>query len=224
MASGRLEGCQAIVTDSEAFMGPAVSDAFRLEGATVTNAPGIVSSRREADELLVTNPVVDILVINLASTLASSPVDEIDDDDLERALNSLVRPTLWLMEAAIPPMVERGSGKIVVMGSAAAIRAVPELAIYSAARSAQLALVRSVGVEVAKHNVQVNAIAQSFVESPNYFGPEVQATAEFQRQLEDVPAKRVATAAEAARLAVYLASTDSDFMAGQVVAFAGGWA
>ena len=61
------------------------------------------------------------------------------------------------------------------MGSASALRGMKRRSTYSAARGAQLAYVQAVGVEVAPHNVQVNAIAQNFVDNPTYFparGPE----------------------------------------------------
>ena len=72
-------------------------------------------------------------------------------------------------------MSRAGAGRIVVMGSAAALRGQKRTSTYSAARGAQLAYVHAVGVEVAPHHVQVNAIAQNFVDNPTYFPPEVQA-------------------------------------------------
>ena len=70
------------------------------------------------------------------------------------------------------------------MGSASALRGIKRASSYSAARGAQLAYVQSVGVEVAPHNVQVNAIAQNFVDNPTYFPPEVQANPRFQERLK----------------------------------------
>jgi 2-keto-3-deoxy-L-fuconate dehydrogenase len=94
-------------------------------------------------------------------------------------------------------MLARRAGKIIVVGSAAGLRGQPHRQTYSAARGAQQAYVRSVGVEVAPFNVQVNATEQSFVENPSYLPPDYIATAEFMERMRDVPAGRLATGGEA---------------------------
>ncbi|MBN8903277.1 MAG: SDR family oxidoreductase, partial [Rhodospirillales bacterium] len=112
---------------------------------------------------------------------------------------------------------------IVVVGAGAALRGVPRRAVYAAARAAQYGYVRSVAVEVARHNIQVNATAQTFVENPTYFPPEYQATDEFRARMENVPAGRLATAREAAQFLLTLAGPESDFLVGQIFPFTGGW-
>ena len=72
---------------------------------------------------------------------------------------------------------------MLVMGSASALRGMKRASTYSAARGAQLAYVQAVGVELAPHGSQVNAIAQNFVDNPTYFPPEVQANPRFQERL-----------------------------------------
>ena len=78
---------------------------------------------------------------------------------------------------------------------------------------------------MAPKNVQVNLIAQNFVENPMYYGPEVQALPAFQERLaREVPAARLATPQEDALFAVFLASSEVNFFAGQAISFSGGWA
>ena len=72
-------------------------------------------------------------------------------------------------------MISRGGGRILVIGSASALRGMKRASTYSAARGAQLAYVQAAGVELAPMNIQLNAIAQNFVDNPTYFPPEVQA-------------------------------------------------
>jgi 2-keto-3-deoxy-L-fuconate dehydrogenase len=84
--------------------------------------------------------------------------------------------------------------------------------------------VRAVGVEVAKDNIQVNLIAQNFVDNPTYFPPEVQELEAFQARLaREVPIGRLATPEEDALFAVFLASSEVNFFVGQSIALAGGW-
>ena len=95
----------------------------------------------------------------------------------------------------------------------------------SAARGAQLAYAQALGVEVAPHNVQVNLIAQNFVDNPTYFPPEVQANPRFQERLKrEVPLGRLVGAEEDAEFAAYLCSAGADCFVGQVFPISGGWA
>ena len=82
------------------------------------------------------------------------------------------------------------------------------VAAYSAARAAQVGYVQAVGVELAPDNVQVNLIAQNYVENPVYYPPEVtQHNERFQASLKrQVPLGRLATAREDALFALFLAS------------------
>jgi 2-keto-3-deoxy-L-fuconate dehydrogenase len=121
-------------------------------------------------------------------------------------------------------MIQRRSGKILVMGSASALRGMKRASTYSAARGAQLAYVQSVGVEVAVHNVQVNAIAQNFVDNPTYFPAEVQANPRFQERLKrEVPLGRLVGAREDAEFAAYLCGESASCFVGQVFPVCGGW-
>ena len=121
-------------------------------------------------------------------------------------------------------MIDRRAGKILLIGSAAALRGLKRTSTYSAARGAQLAYVQAVGIEVAPHNVQVNAIAQNFVENPMYFPAEVQANPRFQERLKrEVPLGRLVSASEDAAFAAYLCSDAANCFVGQVFPVCGGW-
>jgi 2-keto-3-deoxy-L-fuconate dehydrogenase len=121
-------------------------------------------------------------------------------------------------------MMERHAGKVLLLGSASALRGVKRTSSYSAARGAQLAYVQAVGVEMAPHNVQVNAIAQHFVANPTYFPPELQANLAFQERLRrEVPLGRLVSAREDAQFAAYLCSEAANCFIGQVFPVCGGW-
>ena len=121
-------------------------------------------------------------------------------------------------------MIERQSGKIIVMGSASALRGMSEATTYSAARGAQLAYAQTLGVEMAPHRVQVNAIAQNFVDNPTYFPPALQADPRFQERLRrEVPLGRLVGAREDAEFVAYLCSEAANCFVGQVFPLCGGW-
>jgi len=127
------------------------------------------------------------------------------------------------VRAVLPQMLERGRGKILVMGSAAALRGMKRASTYSAARGAQLAYVQAVGVELAPKGVQVNAIAQNFVDNPTYFPPEVQANPLFQQRLQrEVPLQRLGRPEEIAWAVIFVASDQASFMTGETIYVSGG--
>ena len=95
---------------------------------------------------------------------------------------------------------------------------------YSAARGAQMAWVQAVGVELAPENIQVNLIAQNFVDNPTYFPPEIQENPKFQDRLKrEVPLGRLVGAREDAQFAAYLCSDAAGCFVGQVFPVCGGW-
>lgn len=137
----------------------------------------------------------------------------------------MVHPLHRLTRAVLPQMYARKAGKIVVFGSATGLKALEGASAYSAARAAQVGYVRTAGCEAAHHNVQINLIAQNWVENPAYFPPEFTVTDQFKEMLtQHVPLGRLATAREDALFALFLASDESDFFVGQAIPFSGGWA
>jgi NAD(P)-dependent dehydrogenase (short-subunit alcohol dehydrogenase family) len=219
-----LSGKRVLVTQCRDFMGPALVDAFEAHGAKVIADPSPLGEPAKVDRMLAAAGEVDVLIANLALPAPDTPAHQVQDDEWRRVFAHLVDPLPRLARALLPPMITCRAGKIVVMGSATAIRGVKRASTYSAARGAQLAWVRSVGAEVAPHNVQVNLIAQNFVDTPMYFPPDVKALPAFrERLLREVPAARLGSPEEDALFAVFLASSEVNFIAGQGIGFAGGW-
>lgn len=221
----RLAGKRVLVTQANDFMGPATVEVFREEGAEV-----LVDTRDLRDAGACAAAVseagrVDVLVANLASpNYGGTATTDLGDADWGTPFDMMVHPLHRLTRAVLPQMIERRAGKIVVYGSASALRGMRTLAAYSAARAAQVGYVQAVGVEVAPHNVQVNLIAQNYVENPDYYPPELIERESFQQSLKrQVPAGRLATPREDALLAVFLASEESNFFVGQAIPFSGGW-
>lgn len=220
-----LHGKRVLVTQSETFMGPVLARIFAAHGAEVVEAPGPLAEPGLAEDAVRRAGRIDVLIANLGVPAPSTRAHEVGDDEFRQVFAHLVDPLPRLARAVLPQMIERRAGKLVVMGSATALRGQKRTSTYAAARGAQLAWVRAVGVEVAPANVHVNLIAQNFVENPTYYGPEVQAMPAFQERLKrEVPVGRLARPEEDALFAVFLASTEVEFFAGQGIPFAGGWA
>lgn len=221
----RLLGKRVVVTQCNDFMGAPTIEVFREEGAHVIADARDLRASGACAALIAEAGHVDVLVANLASpTFSGTPVTALDNADFDTAYAMMVRPLHELTRAVLPQMLARRSGKIVVYGSAAAMRGMKTLAAYSAARAAQIGYVQSVGVEVAAHNVSINLIAQNYVENPDYYPPALTAKESFQQSLRrQVPAGRLGSAREDALFALFLASDECGFLVGQAIPFCGGW-
>ena len=220
-----LAGKRVLITQSSEFMGPALCRVFEEQGAEVVASTEDLAPPSSAEEVVGAAGQVDVLVANLALAAPSTPAVEVDDDEWRRVFAALVDPLPRLVRAAAPQMIARRRGKILVIGSASALRGMKRASSYSAARGAQLAYVQAVGVELAPHHVQVNAIAQNFVDNPTYFPSEVQANPKFRERLaREVPLGRLVSPEEDALFAAYLCSSAADCFVGQVFPVSGGWA
>jgi 2-keto-3-deoxy-L-fuconate dehydrogenase len=220
----RLDGLSVLLTQAEDFMGPALQRVLRQAGAEVVADPRGLAEPQAAQQVVADAGPIDVLVAHLAVPAPTTAAAEVGDDEWRTVFAALVDPLPRLCRAVLPAMLARGRGKILVMGSAAALRGQRRTSTYSAARGAQLAYVQALGVELAGKGIQVNAIAQNLVENPTYFPPEVQADPRFQERLRrEVPLGRLVSADEDAWFAAYLCSAAADCFVGQVFPVSGGW-
>ncbi len=222
----RLDGKRVLITQAQDFMGPALVKVFGELGAEL-----IADNRALADDpaapaaMLAAAGTVDVLVLHLAVPAPSSAAQDIGDAEWRNVFAHLVDPMPRLVAAVLPQMLARRSGRILLVGSAAALRGQKRTGSYSAARGAQLAYMQSVALELAPQGIQFNAIAQNFVDNPTYYGAEIQANPRFQDRLKrEVPLGRLVSADEDAMFAAYLCSDAAACFVGQVFPVSGGWA
>jgi len=216
---------RVLVTDAGEFIGPAAVERFTAEGESVTAVDQPFSDRDEVRRLVADHGPFEVVVANLEAPIAVAPVVEQTDADFAEGFDRLVHPLFWLFAECLPAMIDAGDGAVVVPTSATAIRSSTHpIAGYESARAAQTAMVRSVGREMARHGVRVNAIAPNFIENPSYFPPETVADPEFQAAMRrTVPAQRLGRALEAAAVVWWLASPEASYVHGAVVPTDGGW-
>jgi NAD(P)-dependent dehydrogenase (short-subunit alcohol dehydrogenase family) len=248
----KLTGKVALITNVAHYMGPAITEEFAREGATlalhdrderalaplhalgerlgreVLALAGDLTRSAEADRIV--DAVfarfgrLDVLVNNSTHPPSASPTEAVTDAAWRQMMAHLLDEPFFCLRAALRVMRPARRGKIINISSAAALPGLANYAAYTAARAGVNGLTKAVGREVAKDGIQVNAIAQNYVENPTYFPPAITGDADkLARMVRNIPAGRLARAEESARLAVYLASEDADFFVGQVIPFAGGW-
>ena len=222
----QLNGKRVLVTQADDYMGPATIELFQKEGANIIADNSDLTQEGRCEELISESGRIDILIANLASPNYSGiNATDLQEEQWQNTFEMMVHPLHRLSKAVLPQMIEREKGKIIVFGSATALRGLKTVTAYSAARAAQVGYVQSLGVEVAPKNIQVNLIAQNYVENPVYYPPELREKESFISSLKrQVPLGRLATAEEDAKFALFLASENSDFFVGQAIPFSGGWA
>lgn len=219
-----LAGQKALITQADEFMGPELCKAFVAAGAEVTADKSNLTEAGRGRSIIDAAGHIDVLVLNLAIPAPSTLAHEVSVDEWGMLFRTLVDPMRELVGAVLPQMIQRKKGKILLMGSAAALKGMARRSSYAAARGAQLAYIQAVGVEVAPYGIQANAIAQNFVDNPTYFPSEVKALPAFQERLKwQVPLGRLVTATEDASFAVYLCSEAANCFVGQVFPVCGGW-
>lgn len=223
--STTLAGLRVLLTQADTFMGPVLTEVFSRQGATVIADTRPLTDPAAAAAAVADAGHIDVLLIHLAVPAPTTAAQAIGEAEWRHVFDHMVDPMPRLVAAVLPQMLARKSGRILLMGSAAALRGQKRTGSYSAARGAQLAYMQAVALELAPQDIQFNAIAQNFVENPTYFPPELQANPRFQERLaREVPLGRLVGAEEDALFAAYLCSAAAACFVGQVFPVSGGWA
>lgn len=213
-----MENRTALITCADRYMGGVIKDKFESIGIKVITGSYPMESQESVEALIASANEIDILVANLAEPPMSGPVQNIQNDDWQKLFDSLVNPLMYLVRAITPQMVERGSGKIIGVTSAAPLKGIANNAAYCAARGAQNAFLKAVGLELARNNVQVNAIAQNYINNDTYYPDEFLGNTKFLDHVKrNVPTNKIGAAQETAELAAYLASENCNHMVAQVI-------
>jgi 2-keto-3-deoxy-L-fuconate dehydrogenase len=215
----------ALITCVDRYMGRAVQTKFEALGITVVTSDGPLTSERACTDLIAAAGEIDILVANLAEPPMTGPVQNIDNADWNTLFDALVHPLMYLVRAVTPQMLDRRAGKIIAVTSAAPLRGIPNNAAYCAARGAQNSFIKAIGLELARANIQANAIAQNYINNDTYYPDDILDDAKFLDHVKrNVPTNKIGAAQETAELAAYLASENCTHMVGQIIPLAGGWA
>ncbi len=251
----RLAGKTALITGAARGIGRAFAEAYLREGAQVALADIDFSGAQQAAGELGANSVavqldvtdqnsidsavaktietfghIDIL-INNAAVFTAAPTVEITREDYDRTVEINVAGTLFTMQAVARHMIERGAGgKIINMASQAGRRGEPLVAVYCATKAAVISLTQSAGLDLIKHNINVNAIAPGVVDGAHWDGVDAffakyENKAPGQKKQEvgaAVPFGRMASPEDLTGMAVFLASDEANYIVSQCYNVDGG--
>ena len=173
---------------------------------------------------------IDILVNN-AAIFDLAPIVEITRESYDRVFSINVAGALFTLQAVAKSMIARGKGgKIINMASQAGRRGEPLVAIYCASKAAVISLTQSAGLDLIRHGINVNAIAPGVVDGEHWEGVDALFARYENRPLgekkrlvgEAVPFGRMGTAEDLTGMAIFLASSEADYIVAQTYNVDGG--
>lgn len=225
------EGAQVAIADINLEAAQATADALG-EGAYAIRLDVVRQDSIDAAIAAVVYKAgkLDILINNAALFDAAETVD-ITRESYDRLYAVNVAGTLFTMQAAARQMMAQGhGGKIINMASQAGRRGEALVAVYCSTKAAVISLTQSAGLNLIKHGINVNAIAPGVVDGAHWqhvdaMFAKLEGKAPGQKKAEvaaGVPAGRFATPEDLTGMAVFLASSDADYILSQCYNVDGG--
>jgi len=249
---GRLDGKVALITGGGTGIGAATAAHFRAEGADVvvmgrrpepltsvamaTGAVPITGDAANADdaETAVQEAVnrfggLDIVVANAGGGGGGAAL-ETDDQQWDVGIRLNLSTAFVTTRAALPALLERGGGAIVIVSSLAGLAAGPSMAGYATAKHGLIGLTRSLARDYGPRGVRVNVVCPGWVRTP--IGDDQMDTLARRRGISregayalataNVPLRRPGEASEIASIVLFLACDESSIMTGTVLVADGG--
>jgi NAD(P)-dependent dehydrogenase (short-subunit alcohol dehydrogenase family) len=249
---GKLAGRKALVTGSGTGIGREIALEFARQGADVVlhyghsegGAKTAVEEIRRlgrrsaafqadfkavekaaalADEAVDFLGGIDCLVNNAGITM-NRPFLKVTVEQFDALMHVNIRSPFFLAQRVVQHMLEHGGGAICNLTSIHGVQGAPEHSVYAATKGAIIAYTRTLGIELAHKGIRFNAIAPGWITVENHFKAmpgiteeEYYATAE-----RMIPVARAGRTMDVARLAVFLCSSDAEFIIGQTIIVDGG--
>ena len=243
-----LEGKVAIVTGGSRGIGRVIALGFAEAGADVAVAartladlekvveeieklgrrglavPTNIAIKSDVDNMVAKTlgkfGTIDILVNNAAMNIMR-PIIELREDGWDKVMNVGLKGYYLCSQAAARVMIEKRSGNIINITSGAAEKAAPMLGAYSIAKAGVAMLTQVLAVDLARHNIRVNAIGPGMVKTgfsqPMWGNPDMLKAIE-----STIPLGRLAEPEEIMAVALFLASDASSYITGQTIYVDGG--
>jgi 2-deoxy-D-gluconate 3-dehydrogenase len=180
------------------------------------------SCRRIVEEAAATAGRLDILVNNAGMNIRRAPQD-LKFDEWREVLAVNLDSAFVCSQAAYPHMKRAGGGKIVNTGSMMSLFGAGFLAAYGASKGGIVQLTKALASAWAKDNIQVNAVLPGWIDTDLTRSARVQLQGLNERVLSRTPAGRWGEPADLAGIAVFLASSASDFVTGTAIPVDGGY-
>lgn len=244
-----LEGKAALVTGASGGLGRAMAVALAAAGARVgvngVSAARIQDTLRAVEEsgagVALPGALDDVeackklaleaqkalgrldVLVNCAGINRRKPIESVTPEDFDTILGLNLRSAFFLSQAAHRVMREQQGGKIIHIGSMTSTLGLANLSVYGMTKSALAQVTKTMAVEWAKDNIQVNCVAPGFMRTAlteQYYWKDPHRS---RWLLDRIPAKRAGEPEDLTGIVIWLASPASSYVTGQVIAVDGGF-
>jgi len=196
-----------------------------VDDARILTVCGDVADQAIVDEFVLQTENkfgrVDVLVNN-AGMRFRKKFKDISAEEFKTVFDVNVMSMFYLCKAVLPIMVKQESGKIINMSSVAGTLGLPDLSGYVTSKAAIIGLTKSLALEYAEKNIQVNALAPGFCKT-SYFDNFKQKSDLYDFTMDRIPMRRWGESEEIANACIFLASSLSSYVTGDVMNVDGGW-
>jgi NAD(P)-dependent dehydrogenase (short-subunit alcohol dehydrogenase family) len=218
-------GAKVVISSRKADACEEVATGIKQKGGDATVIPCNISRRAEVEALIAgtikQHGGIDILVCNAAVNPYYGPLGGISDEQFDKIMASNIKSNLWLCNLAIPHMVTRGGGSVIIVSSIGGLRGTEVLGAYGISKAADFALARNLACEWGPKNVRVNCIAPGLVKTD--FARALWENKEsVERRNATTPLRRIGEPDEIGGIGAFLAGPAASFITGQVIVADGG--
>ncbi|MBU2535050.1 MAG: 3-oxoacyl-ACP reductase FabG [Chloroflexi bacterium] len=218
------EGATVVVNDIDLEKAEKVAEEIYAQGGQALPVQADVSKAKDVDILvkktLDSYKRVDILVNN-AGVAKMTRLLELTEAEWDRTMNINIKGQFLCSKAVIAQMIKQKRGKIVNIASLAAHIGAPGLAAYGASKGGVVQLTKALAVELGKYNIMVNAVSPGLTMT-ELIKSAVKDRPDFIEGMDRIPLRRAAEPEDIANAVLFLASSESDYITGQVLIVDGG--
>jgi NAD(P)-dependent dehydrogenase (short-subunit alcohol dehydrogenase family) len=221
------QGAKVVIASRKAEPCAEVRDAINAKfgAGTAISIPANISSKENL-QLLVDETTrqlgkVDIVVCNAATNPYYGPMSGISDDQFRKVLENNIIANHWLIQFALPQMIERKSGCVIIISSIGGLRGSTSIGTYNISKAADFLLARNLAVENGPKGIRVNCIAPGIVQT-DFARALWDNPAAKERTEKSSPLRRIGQPDDIAGAAVFLASPAASFITGQTIIVDGG--
>ena len=218
-------GAKVVISSRKAEACEEVAAGIKGKGGEATVIACNISRKGEVEALVAGTIAqyggIDILVCNAAVNPYYGPLGGISDDQFDKIMASNIKSNLWLCNLAIPDMVKRGGGSVIIVSSIGGIRGTEVLGAYGISKAADFALARNLACEWGPRNVRVNCIAPGLVKT-DFARALWENEAAVARRNAQTPLRRIGEPDEIGGIGAFLAGPAASFITGQVIVADGG--